>query len=42
MERCLRQGLLESPLVPHADTIAALELIDQTRADLGVRYPAVG
>ena len=38
--RCLRAGLLESPMVPHADTIAVLELIDQARADLGVRYPA--
>ena len=40
VERCLREGLLESPLAPHADTIAILELIDQARADLGVRYPA--
>ena len=39
VERCLREGLLESPLAPHADTIAILELIDQARADLGVRYP---
>src|SRR5665811_367443 len=39
VERCLRAGLLESPRVPHADTIAILELIDQARGDLGVRYP---
>ena len=39
VERCLREGLLESPVAPHADTIAILELIDQARADLGVRYP---
>lgn len=39
VERCLRQGLLQSPLVPHADTIAILEVIDQARAELGVRYP---
>jgi predicted dehydrogenase len=39
VERCLRQGLLESPLVPHADTIAVLQLIDSARAELGVRYP---
>ena len=38
VERCLREGLLESPLAPHADTIAVLELIDRARADLGVRY----
>jgi predicted dehydrogenase len=42
VERCLRAGLLESPLAPHADTIAILELIDQARADLGVRYPSEG
>jgi predicted dehydrogenase len=39
VERCLREGLLESRLVPHADTIAILEMIDLARADLGVRYP---
>ena len=39
VERCLRTGLLESPRAPHADTIAILELIDQARGDLGVRYP---
>jgi predicted dehydrogenase len=42
VERCLRNGLLESPLAPHADTIAILELIDRARADLGVRYPVEG
>jgi len=42
VERCLREGLLESPLAPHADTIAVLEQIDQARADLGVHYPAEG
>jgi predicted dehydrogenase len=40
VERCLRAGLLESPLAPHADTIGVLELIDRARAELGVRYPA--
>lgn len=40
VERCVRGGLVESPLAPHADTITALELIDRARADLGVRYPA--
>jgi len=40
VERCLREGLLESPLAPHADTIGVLEQIDRARADLGVRYPA--
>ena len=39
VERCLRAGEVQSPLIPHADTIAILELLDQARADLGVRYP---
>jgi len=39
VERCLRAGLKESPLIPHADTIAILELLDQARAELGVKYP---
>ncbi len=38
VERCLREGLLESPLAPHADTIGVLEVIDRARAELGVRY----
>ncbi len=42
VERCLRAGLLESPLAPHAETIAALELVDRARADLGVPYPSEG
>jgi len=40
VERCLREGLLESPLAPHADTIGVLDVIDQARAELGVRYAA--
>ena len=42
VERCLRAGLLESSLAPHAETITALELVDRARADLGVRYPSEG
>ena len=39
VERCLRAGLLESPLIPHADTIAILEILDGARAAVGVVYP---
>jgi predicted dehydrogenase len=39
VERCLRAGLLHSELVPPAETIAILELLDAARAELGVRYP---
>lgn len=37
--RCIRAGEVESPLVPHADTIGILEVLDAARSELGVRYP---
>jgi predicted dehydrogenase len=37
--RCMRAGLVESPGVPHAETLAVVELIDAMRARIGVRYP---
>ena len=40
VERCLRAGLMESPLIPHADTIAILGILDSARAALGVVYPS--
>jgi predicted dehydrogenase len=40
VERCLRAGLAESPLIPHADTLAILGILDIARDALGVRYPA--
>jgi predicted dehydrogenase len=36
--RCLRAGLTESPLVPAADSVAVLTLLDRARAELGVIY----
>ncbi len=38
--RCLRARELESPLVPLHDTIGVLEIIDEARRQLGVRYAA--
>jgi predicted dehydrogenase len=38
--RCLRAGELESPLVPLDETVAILEVLDEARRQLGVRYPA--
>lgn len=40
VERCLRAGLTESPLIPQADTIAILDIVDGARACLGVTYPS--
>lgn len=39
VERCLRAGLVESPLVPLDDTVGVLEVIDECRRQLGARYP---
>jgi predicted dehydrogenase len=37
--RCIRTGLLESPGMSHADTLANMELMDSIRADIGLKYP---
>ena len=37
--RCIRAGALESPAIPHADTLATLRLMDAMRARIGVSYP---
>jgi predicted dehydrogenase len=36
--RCARAGLVESPTIPHADTLAVLGWMDAIRKKLGVRY----
>jgi predicted dehydrogenase len=38
--RCVRAGLLESPLVPHAQTLRVMALMDEVRRQVGVRYAA--
>jgi predicted dehydrogenase len=37
--RCARAGLVESPTIPHADTLAVQGWMDTIRGRLGVRYP---
>jgi predicted dehydrogenase len=37
--RCVRAGLLESPLLPHAQTLAILGQMDEIRRQIGVVYP---
>lgn len=36
--RCLREGLLESELIPHAETLAVMRTLDEARAQIGVVY----
>jgi predicted dehydrogenase len=36
--RCLHAGLLESPLVPHAQTLTLLRQMDALREQVGLRY----
>jgi predicted dehydrogenase len=38
-QRCLAEGLLESPLVPHAQTLTIMRQMDDLRGQVGVRYP---
>jgi predicted dehydrogenase len=39
VHRCLREGLLESPLVPHAATLEVMGMMDEVRRQTGVVYP---
>ena len=38
-KRCLEQGLLESPMMPHAETLSIMQQMDDLRREWGVRYP---
>lgn len=37
---CLRAGLIEHPLMTHAETLALMDLLDEIRRQIGLRYPA--
>ncbi|WP_112246209.1 Gfo/Idh/MocA family protein [Kribbella monticola] len=37
--RSMRAGLVECPALPHAATVEILELLDETRRQIGVSYP---
>lgn len=37
--RCLREGLIESPWVPLAGSLAVMATLDRVREHIGVRYP---
>jgi len=38
VQRCLREGLVESPLVPHSETLAIMAVMDAVREQLGITY----
>ncbi len=38
-KRCIEQGLLESPMMPHAETLAIMRQMDELRKEWGVHYP---
>ncbi len=37
--RVVRAGEIESPLMPHAKSVEMMELMDEIRSQIGVRYP---
>lgn len=37
--RCIGEGLTESPIMSHADTLANMDLMDRIRDRVGLRYP---
>lgn len=38
-KRCIEAGLLESPMMPHEETLAIMQQMDALREEWGVRYP---
>lgn len=38
--RCIESGLIESPLRRHQDTLDVMEIMDQVRRRIGLRYPS--
>ena len=37
--RCIEEGLLESPMMPHAETLSIMKQMDDLRKEWGVVYP---
>ena len=40
-QRCLREGLVQSPLAPWSETLAVMQTMDTVRAQIGVTYPSL-
>lgn len=39
VNRCLREGVIESPRMPHSDTLAIMDVVDSARSQIGLQYP---
>ena len=39
LERCVKEGLLESPVMPVSESVAIMKVMDEIRAQIGVKYP---
>jgi len=39
VQECISNGLLESPVMSHADTLLLMEVMDEVRAKAGIYYP---
>ena len=37
--RCVRSGLIESPLMPHSESIAVMKSMDEIRRKIGLHFP---
>jgi len=40
VQRCLREGLTESPVMPQAETLSIMRTMDEIRAQIGLVYPS--
>ncbi len=40
VNECLKKGLIESPVMTHADTLTLMEVLDMIRIKAGIKYPA--
>ena len=38
-QRCIKNGEIESPLMPHADTLQVMEILDWIRDKISLKYP---
>jgi len=37
--RCVQESLIESPVMPHAQSVSNMQVLDKARAQIGLKYP---